>query len=151
MTAASPRPFALPSNTVTPEAVTYLDVEDILGAYAEVFDCSEQEAAAQVRNQGGLESAVTRPAWYAYYQAAALATQAAALAHGIAEGQVFFEGNKRTALAAMLAFLEVNGYRTTASDADLAQWILDLSGTLTVEELADRLRSHLTIIPETTP
>jgi hypothetical protein len=35
--------------------------------------------------------------------------QAAVLAHGIAEGQSFLDGNKRVALIAMLTFLEVNG------------------------------------------
>lgn len=123
-----------------PEGIVYLDVDDVVRAYAEVFGGSEEKALAQVRNLAGLEAAITRPAWYAFYQGADLATQAAALAHGIAEGQVFFEGNKRTALVVMLAFLEVNGCQVIASDEDLAQWILDLSSGLTIEDLAGRLR-----------
>ena len=42
------------------------------------------------------------------------------LAHGIAEGQHFLDGNKRTALVAMLTFLEINGLRVKASDHELA-------------------------------
>jgi death-on-curing protein len=42
------------------------------------------------------------------------------LAHGIAEGQHFLDGNKRTALVAMLTFLEINGFRLKASDRELA-------------------------------
>lgn len=121
----------------------YLDVDDVIAAYAVVFDCDEEQAAAQIRDRGCLEAAVVRPAQYAHYQGADLATQAAALAHGIAEGQAFVEGNKRTALAAMLAFLDVNGHGIAASDEELAQWILDLSGDLTVEGLASILRSRL--------
>jgi death-on-curing protein len=132
-----------------PAEHVYLDVDDAIGAYAEVFGCSEQEAVARVRNGGGLEAAMVRPAWNAFYQGADLATQSAALAHGIAERQVFLEGNKRTALAVMLAFLEVNGYQVMASDEDLAQWILDLIGGLTVEDLATRLRAHLVVVSVT--
>jgi hypothetical protein len=43
------------------------------------------------------------------------ALPAAVLAHGIAEGQPFLDGNKRLALVAMLTFLEINGYRVDAT------------------------------------
>ena len=85
----------------------YLEIEDVLVLYGAVFGCSEQEAADQLRNREGLESALSRPLMYAHYQAADLALQAAVLAHGIAEGQPFIEGNKRTAALACIAFLKV--------------------------------------------
>jgi death-on-curing protein len=65
------------------------------------------------------------------------------LAHGIAEGQLFIDGNKRTALVAMLTFLEVNGWRVEASDPELANWILSFSAGATPEDLAKLLRSVL--------
>ncbi len=37
---------------------------------------------------------------------------AAAYAHGIAEAQGYFDGNKRTAVSACLIFLESNGIKT---------------------------------------
>jgi prophage maintenance system killer protein len=49
-----------------------------------------------------------------------MALQATVLARGIAEGQQFTDGNKRTALIAMLVFLEANGWRVEASDSELA-------------------------------
>ena len=52
------------------------------------------------------------------------------LAHGIAEGQPFLDGNKRLALVAMLTFLEANGYRIDATDPELANWIIGFSGDL---------------------
>jgi death-on-curing protein len=76
-----------------------------------------------------------RPATYAD-----LAMQAAVLAHGIAEGQSFLDGNKRAALIAMLAFLEINGVGINASDPELAAWILSLSAGATPEDLALRIR-----------
>jgi death-on-curing protein len=83
-----------------------------------------------------LESAIARPETYAHYQDADLALQAAALAHGIAEGQQFIDGNKRTALIAMLVFLEINGSRVEASDPELADWILSFSTGATPEAVA---------------
>jgi death on curing protein len=66
------------------------------------------------------------------------------LAHGIAEGQFFVDGNKRLALVAMLTFLELNGYRVQAPDPELATWILDLAAGTTPEQLAGRIRATLT-------
>jgi prophage maintenance system killer protein len=42
------------------------------------------------------------------------------LAHCLAEGQQFMVPNKRTALVAMLTFLEANGLCVGAPDAELA-------------------------------
>lgn len=80
---------------------------------------------------------------YAHYEDADIALQAAAIAHGIAETQPFVDGNKRTALAAMLTFIRVNGYELTASQEELADWIIRLSEGLAPADLADRIRSEL--------
>ena len=60
-------------------------------------------------------------------------------AHGIADGQVFVDGNKRTALVAMLTILDINGWSVNADDFTLASWVLDLSRGLSPEDLAARL------------
>ena len=122
----------------------YLAVENILDLFADHFGCSVAEAAHQLRNEDGLASVIGRPRMYAHYQGADIALQAAVLAHGIAEGQVFVDGNKTTALLAMLTFLAINGFTLSApNDRELARWILDLSSGLTAEGLADRMRSFL--------
>ena len=43
----------------------------------------------------------------------------------------------------MLTFLEANGYRIEATDPELAEWIIGLSGGLTPEQLAERIRPLL--------
>jgi death on curing protein len=86
-----------------------------------------------------VESALARPAAYAHYENADLAHQATALAQGIAEGQQFVDGNKRTALVAMLTFLEVNGLGVSASDRELADWI---SGSAQAQRRRRLLRSY---------
>lgn len=80
---------------------------------------------------------------YAHYQAADFAMQAAVLTVGIAETQPFVEGNKRTALAAMLTFVAVNGFELSASQEQLAEWIIRLSQELNAEGLATLLRGAL--------
>lgn len=121
----------------------YLTLEDALELYAAIVDGTTEQAAVVLRSQSSLEGALARPATYAHYQDADLALQAAVLAHGIAESQAFLDGNKRLALVTMLTFLEVNGYRVDASDAELADWIIDLSAGLTPEQLADAIRPRL--------
>jgi death-on-curing protein len=107
----------------------YLTVENILDLFADYFPCSSADGADQVRNKDGLASAVDRSRTYAHYQSADIALQAAVLAHGIAKGQVFVDGNKTIALLAMLIFLDINGLILSGSDdTELAQWILELSG-----------------------
>jgi death-on-curing family protein len=80
-----------------------------------------------------------RPSPYTFYQSGDLALQAAVLAHGIAEGQYFVDGNKRTALAAMHTFLVTNGFEIQASQQQRAQWILDLAkpGSTSEEKISN--------------
>jgi hypothetical protein len=69
----------------------YLTLEDVLELHALIVDATAVEAADQLRNKAGLESALARPETYAHYQEADIALQATVLAHGIAEarGAVF--------------------------------------------------------------
>ena len=121
----------------------YLLLDDALELYAAIIDGTPAQAADRLRDRPGLEAALARPATYAHYQKADLALQGAVLAHGIAEGQFFIDGNKRLALVAMLTFLEVNGNRVDASDPELAEWILDLTAVTGPDELAQRIRAAL--------
>lgn len=121
----------------------YIELADALELYAAIIGGTTGQAADQLRDQAGLESALGRPRNYAHYQEADLALQATALAHGIAESQTFIDGNKRLALVSMLTFLEVNGYAVNATDPELANWIISLSAGTTPEELADLIRSRL--------
>jgi death-on-curing protein len=120
--------------------LVYLGLTDVLGLHGLIIGATPQEAVDQLRNQPGLESALARPAAYAHYENADLALQGAALAHGIAEGQQFIDGNKRTALVAMLTFLEINGIAVKASDRELADWILSFSSGATPEHVAQLIR-----------
>ncbi len=124
-------------------AFLYLDADDVLALYADIFNCRVDEAGKQLRSRSGLEGAVARPRTHDAYAGADVALQAAVLAHGIAESQVFVDGNKRTALITLLTFLDINGWMLDTDDVTLASWILDLSQGLSAEDLAQRLRGVL--------
>lgn len=121
----------------------YLDVDGLLTVHAAVFGISVVEARSRVLKAHELASVVHRPRTYAEYAGADLALQAAVLAHGIAEGQLFIDGNKRTALEAMRLFLRVNDLDLTATQTELAHWILDLSAGGSAEGLAAKITQHL--------
>jgi len=131
---------------MSPELI-YLELEDLLGLYAEIFGLNDQEALDRLRNETGLQAALVRPQTYAHYQQADIALQAAVLAHGIAEGQHFLEGNKRTALVSLRTFLAINGYDMGASQEQRAAWIISLSEGVPVDQLAEQIRAALRVQP----
>jgi death on curing protein len=121
----------------------YLTLQDVLELHGLIIGATADVAADQLRNRAGLEGAIARPETYAHYQDADLALQAAVLAHGIAEGQQFIDANKRTALIAMLTFLEINGWVVRATDPELADWIISFSSGTPPEQVAELVRSGL--------
>lgn len=127
-----------------PEARTiYLVVDDVIDLHAQLFGLTVQQAADRLRSRPVLEGAVERPHHHAHYAGADLADQAAFLAHGIAEGQPFIDGNKRTALLAMLLFLSANGSAVSVTQAELADQILRLSKGLSPEDFGAWIRASL--------
>ena len=128
-------------------APVYLELADALELYAAIVGGTAAQAADQLRDPAGLESALGRPRNYALYEDADLALQAAALAHGIAESQTFIDGNKRLALIALLTFLQVNGFEVEASDRELAAWIIGLSAGTPPVELAELVRARVRPLP----
>ena len=90
-----------------------------------------------VREQGLLESAAHRPLHLASYDERDIHVIAASLAHGICQNHPFFDGNKRTAFAAMSGFLNKNGLELVASSSDNAVQIYGLAaGKVTEAEFA---------------
>ena len=76
--------------------------------------------AAGIRDAGLLESALARPENRFAYERRKVTIYdlVAAYAFGLAKNHPFIDGNKRIALAAAVVFLELNGYRFDASEAD---------------------------------
>ena len=67
---------------------------------------------------------------------------AAAYAFHICQNHPFIDGNKRTALAASLVFLDMNGIPVSDSEGKLYEAIMDIaSGKMKKEEFANILRN----------
>ncbi|MEK6226801.1 MAG: type II toxin-antitoxin system death-on-curing family toxin [Chloroflexota bacterium] len=103
-------------------------------------------AESELRDQGLLESALTRPRNLAHYEQADLAYQAAVLLCGIAENQPFVDGNKRIAVVVALTFIELNEYVTDLSEDELFELMFDVSRGLSPTDVANRLRPRLSRI-----
>ena len=88
---------------------------------------------------------MARPQNLAVYGDPDAADLAASYAFGLARNHPFVDGNKRTALVVCEAFLELNGIKLNASNAELAVLFLALaSGELAEEEPGEWLRGRMT-------
>jgi len=100
--------------------------------------------AAGVRDTALLQSALARPRQVAAYaRTPGIIDMAAAYTAGIVRNHPFIDGNKRTGFVVGVLFLELNGYRFTASEEDAAQAVLGLAaGTLDEQGYAAFLRAN---------
>lgn len=89
---------------------------------------------AGLRDAGMLASALERPINKWAYEGADLPELAAAYAFGLAKNHPFIDGNKRTALLALYAFLFINDVDFIVPEADAAAIILALAAGEVEEE-----------------
>lgn len=97
-----------------------------------------------VRDLGLLESALAQPeaSFAGEWLHADLHHMAAAYAYHLCQNHPFFDGNKRTALACALVFLELNGISLRDPKGRLRGTMIQVaSGKLDKAELGDILRS----------
>ncbi len=98
-----------------------------------------------VRDHGLLEAAAARPQATAFGAEAyvGLDTKVAALLHSLARNHALIDGNKRLALAAVIAFYGVNGRRLTLTNDEAYDLIMNVAaGHLdAVDDIAIRLRN----------
>ena len=82
---------------------------------------------AGVRDEGLLESALSKPRNLFAYESPTHAELAASYASGIILNHPFLDGNKRTGFMAAAAFLEVNGHVFTAFEESVVEKTLALA------------------------
>jgi death-on-curing protein len=97
-----------------------------------------------LRDENALESALARPRpRWEYDEAASTHELAAAYAFGLVTNHPYVDGNKRIGLVAMAAFLDLNGYELTASNAEAASMILSLAaGELSEADVSGWIEQH---------
>ncbi len=125
------------------EDIVYLNKNDVLELYADLFSLSEQAAEAALIRDDLLESALASPRNHAMYEGADTLEQAAWLGQAIARNHAFVDGNKRITLAVVQTFLAYNGVAITCSDDYLAAWVIALTLGMSAETFAACLRSFI--------
>ena len=99
---------------------TVLDIHDA--------QIAEHKGHPAVLDEGLLESALAQPMaqFGGQYLHADIFEMAAAYLFHLANNHAFVDGNKRTALAAALVFLDANGYEVADEGTELADMVLEL-------------------------
>jgi len=96
---------------------TFLTVDAIIALHAESIAAFGGETG--IRDDGGLESAITRcRTRWEYEPNSTIAESAGAIGFGLAMNHPFVDGNKRIALIAVVTFLDLNGHELEASEIE---------------------------------
>lgn len=105
---------------------------------------AEFGGASGIRDEGLLDSALMRPQNLFAYENPTLERLAASYAYGLIKNHPFCDGNKRIAFTAAVLFLEINGERVIADEAEAVIQTLALAaGEQTEEAYADWLVKNL--------
>ncbi len=120
----------------------YLDLDDILHVARRLLP------AVELRDVGLLEAAAARPRASAFGADAypTIHAKAAALLHSIARNQALIDGNKRLALASVIAFYGMNGIALTLSNDEAYDLVIAVAAgdDNDVPQLAGRLEAGTT-------
>ena len=98
---------------------------------------------AGVRDEGLLDSALSKPQNLFNYGKPTLFELAASYAFGLVKNHPFIDGNKRTGFVIAVIFLELNGCRFQATEVDAALRTLALAaGEMSEAAYADWLKAN---------
>jgi death-on-curing protein len=119
----------------------WVELREILSMHADQI--AEHGGLHGVRDQGLLESALSRAQNLCAYDTSTPFQLAAAYAYGIAKNHPFVDGNKRSAFLASASFLAWNGWELNATETDVVIVFQDLaSGKINEAELANWFERH---------
>ena len=105
---------------------------------------AEHGGGGEVRDQGLLDSALSRPRNLFAYENAELPHLAAAYAYGICKNHPFIDGNKRTSLVVAELFLALNGHALDAADVECVMvWQKLAVGEMDEQGLSQWFAQHI--------
>ncbi|NJM40915.1 MAG: type II toxin-antitoxin system death-on-curing family toxin [Anaerolineae bacterium] len=99
-----------------PKNPTWLLREVVLAVHEQLI--AQFGGGTGLRDAGLLDSALARPRHLAAYSEPTLPELAASYAFGLVKNHPFIDGNKRIGFVAATLFLELNGMRFQATEAD---------------------------------
>lgn len=128
--------------------MNYLTAEQVLFLHAMMI--SETGGSHGVRDIGMLQSAVSRPK--ATFEGRDLYSDihsiAAAMMHSLIQNHPFLDGNKRTAIAAAVLFLQLNGYEFNADNQEVENFTLSVArGEKNLEQISQWLMENTGLMP----
>jgi death on curing protein len=104
---------------------------------------AEFGGAAGVRDEGLLDSALSRPLNLFAYERPSIFDIAASLAFGLITNHPFLDGNKRVAFTAAATFLQLNGHRLQATEVEATVRTLAMAaGDMTEAQYAGWLKAN---------
>jgi death-on-curing protein len=103
----------------------WLAREDCLAIHEMML--AQHGGLAGVRDEGLLDSAISKPQHLFAYSSPTLAEMAASYAAGIILNHPFLDGNKRTGFMLAAIFLEINGMEFTATEESVIDTTLALA------------------------
>ena len=108
------------------DSVEYLKADHIVRYHT---DAIEQYGVGGVRSEHALYSAVMQPQQSAFGEDLypTIPEKAAAYGFFLTQGHPFTDGNKRTAVVAMLAFLDLNGYLFDQPDDEITEMFVQVA------------------------
>jgi death-on-curing protein len=120
----------------------WIESRDVLLFHARLL--AVHGGAVGIRDESLLESALARPQHrIAYGEKVDPCELAATYAAGIIRNHPFVDGNKRTGFLIGILFLELNGHRFTAQEAEATRAVIELaSGTISESDYAAFLRAN---------
>ena len=108
---------------------------------------AEFGGGAGIRDEGLLDSALSRPQNLFAYEQPSVFELAASLAFGLIKNHPFLDGNKRVAFTAAVTFLHLNGRRVDATEVDATVRTLALAtGDMTEAEYAAWLKTNSRVL-----
>ena len=109
------------------EEILFLDIDDVLELHRVALE--RYGGQPGVRDQNLLLSAIHQPqqTFGGQFLYKSIPMMSAIYAYHLAENQPFVDGNKRTAFAASVVFLKLNGYSLHANNDEVYQLFIDLA------------------------
>jgi len=115
--------------------------ETVLAVHEQLL--AEYGGSAGIRDEGLMDSALGRPRNLLAYGKPNIFDLAASYAFGLLKNHPFIDGNKRIGFAVAITFLELNGYRFDATEADATIRTLSLAvGETSEGEFAAWLKAN---------
>jgi death on curing protein len=111
----------------------WLEAQDIRTIHGEIL--AESGGDTGILSEGALESTLSKPKnLYCYEDSVDLFNLAASYGYGLVKNHCFIDGNKRVAFIAVYTFLSINGIELDATEADTANFFLDLAASVETQE-----------------